>query len=248
MERALKWAHPAAASQRLRLLDSEMGGDLAVTVDIDADIDAAEVDGIEADVEAALAGPARPPRSRPARAADRHGVPMAAVAVGRRGGAVAARRRVGQRRLDCGVRPARLAVVSVRPRPHDACVAASPASPSGGRRAPALRRPGSPRPAWLAGLAVHERRSSPPVLRRRSPPARRPGRCRGRRLGVARSRPALKARLCVPWSTAAARPPTGLGIGRGAVVGAGGAAPLVCRRRRLATRGLGAACGSASAA
>src|SRR3954453_7197264 len=42
--------------QRLRPLDGEMRGDLTVAVDVDADIDAAEIDRIEADVEAGLAG------------------------------------------------------------------------------------------------------------------------------------------------------------------------------------------------
>ena len=41
--------------QRFRLFDREMRGHLAVAVDIDAHVDAAEIGGIEPDLETALA-------------------------------------------------------------------------------------------------------------------------------------------------------------------------------------------------
>ena len=77
--------------QRFRLFDRQMRGHLAVAVDIDADIDAAEVGRIEPDFEAALAvlGRCRDLEREPAQ---RHG------AAGRRGDGQRARRSRGGRR------------------------------------------------------------------------------------------------------------------------------------------------------
>jgi hypothetical protein len=56
VERALQLRRVLAQHrQRFRFLDRQMRGDLAVAVDVDTDIDAAKLGGVEPDFEAALA-------------------------------------------------------------------------------------------------------------------------------------------------------------------------------------------------